>query len=92
MISKGAFKLRIPPSILKRGVRWDKICFSRGSGQFPGGDPRFTGAQWPALLIPCADGTCQSLELDVPAELVTQDDYVAEALGEARGISRPVTS
>lgn len=79
MTSRGSFKLRIPPSILKRGVLWHKIILSPGSGQFPGGNARFTGAQWPSVLIPCMDGTCQSIEFDIPAELIRVDDYVRDA-------------
>ena len=75
-------RIKIPKSILARGVRWEYITFSRGSGQWPGGNPSFTGAQPPALLIPCMDGTCQSIYLDVPEELVRVDDYVRELRAE----------
>lgn len=72
-------KIRIPVSILRRGVKWHAICYTRGSGQYPGGNPAFTGAQPPALLIPCMDGTCQRLDLDLPDELIEHDEYTREA-------------
>lgn len=72
--------LKIPKDILERWVKWGNIYFNPGSGQFPGGNPKFTGAQWPAILIRCEDGTCQQIEIPVPEELIEQDDYVKEAL------------
>ncbi len=53
-------------ALLKHGPKWHQVSYSRGSGQFPGGNPHFTGIQPPALLIPCEDGTCQSIYLGVP--------------------------
>lgn len=71
-------RLRIPKSILRRGVKWHHIGYSRGSGQYPGGNPEFTGAQPPCLWIRCEDGTTQHLYLDLPEELVKEDCYVRE--------------
>lgn len=74
-------KFRIPKSILDRGPRWHLICYSRGSSQYPGGDPKFTGDQPPGILIPCNDGTCQHLELPLPEELVELDCYTTATRG-----------
>lgn len=73
--------IRIPQSIIKRGIKWQYVCFSRGSGQYPGGNPDFTGDQPPCLLLPCEDGTCQHIELPVPDELVKHDCYTRASRG-----------
>lgn len=58
-------KIRIPKGILRRVPKWHYIVYTRGSGQYPGGNPQFTGNQPPALLVPCEDGTCQRIDLDL---------------------------
>lgn len=58
--------MKLPVAILRRKPRWHLICYTRGSGQYPGGNPTFTGDQPPALLVPCEDGTIQHVEIGVP--------------------------
>lgn len=58
--------MKLPIAVLRRGPKWHLICYTRGSGQYPGGNSAFTGDQPPALLIPCEDGTCQHIEIGVP--------------------------
>lgn len=56
--------LKIPPAVIKRGIHprmdeWMPNRYTKGSGQYPGGNPEFTGDQPPGLLVTCLDGTCQ---------------------------------
>ena len=58
--------MKLPKHVLRRGPRWHLISYTRGSGQYPGGNAEFTGQQPPGLLVPCEDGTCQRVTLAVP--------------------------
>ena len=58
--------MRLPPSVLKRGPRWDRVFWCRGGGQYPGGNTNFSGQQPPSLKVPCEDGTVQSVYFGVP--------------------------
>lgn len=56
--------LKMPPGVIKRGVdprmdEWMGNRYTKGSGQYPGGNPEYTGDQPPGLLVTCLDGTCQ---------------------------------
>ncbi len=58
--------LKLPPWIRDRGLHpktweWMGNRYTKGSGQYPGGNPRFTGDQPPGLMITCNDGTCQRM-------------------------------
>jgi hypothetical protein len=58
--------VKIPAWITKRGLHprtdeWMGNRYTKGSGQYPGGNPQFTGDQPSGLLITCLDGTCQLL-------------------------------
>lgn len=69
--------VKIPERIAKRGLHprtdeWMGRRYSKGSGQYIGGNPSFTGDQPPALHITCNDGTCQHLPcpLGFPGDLL----------------------
>lgn len=56
--------LKLPPAVVKRGIHprmdeWMPNRYTKGSGQYAGGNPDFTGDQPPGLLVTCLDGTCQ---------------------------------
>lgn len=74
---------RVPVDIMRRGPQWHLICYSRGSGQYPGGNPEFTGNQPPGLLIPCEDGTCQHIDTPIPNKLIRHDSYTKPELEDA---------
>lgn len=52
--------VRIPTAVEKRGAPVIRT-YCTGSGQYPGGNPNYTGDQSPALLVRCADNTCQKV-------------------------------
>lgn len=56
--------VKYPRSVSARGIHprmdeWMGNRYTKGSGQYPGGNPEFTGDQPPALLVTCLDDTCQ---------------------------------
>lgn len=53
---------QVPKRHLERGPKLDRICYTRGSGQYLGGNPSFTGDQPPGAIVGCADGTAQLVE------------------------------
>ena len=51
--------LTLPPKVRARGPILDKVWYSSGSGEFPGGNPKFTPGQEPHATIRCSDRTSQ---------------------------------
>jgi len=49
----------VPKAHASRGPNLSRLWYTTGSGQYPGGNPAFTGDQPPGALMRCDDGTCQ---------------------------------
>jgi hypothetical protein len=53
--------MKLPPHVEKYGPRDDvRRFYSNGSGQYPGGNPNFTGDQPPGAKVSCKE-TCQTV-------------------------------
>jgi len=66
-----------------RGPHLDRIWYSRGSGQYLGGNPDFTGDQPPCAIIRCDDNTSQ--HVPCPYGFPLDRLWVKETFGRTTG-------
>lgn len=80
--------LKLPPAVVKRGIHprmdeWMPNRYTKGSGQYPGGNLEYTGDQPPGLLVTCLDGTCQRVAC--PYGFPSEKLWVRETWAHADG-------